>query len=224
MSRRREVPGKLSIERARRAQLLLATMVVERDEFRNPPEVVAGVDVSYAGNKAVGAVVFVDYRTLELIKYSTVVVDIKFPYVPTLLAFREFYPMAKAIVSAREVADIYMIDAQGRLHPYGLGAASHVGVVLDIATIGVAKRLLCGKVRERTNDVAYVEFDNKIVGAALWTRRSSKPIYVSVGNKVSLETAIKIVKHTTAKGRKLPEPIRLAHAVATKKRNSLARR
>ncbi|MHA1594718.1 MAG: endonuclease V [Candidatus Baldrarchaeia archaeon] len=221
MKRNLQTYGKISIEKARRAQRLLAEMVIEHDDFKNPPDIIGGVDVSYLGNRAVGVAVLLDFRTLELVEYATAVVDVKFPYVPTLLAFREFFPMAKAILSLKRNADIYMIDAQGRLHPYGLGAACHIGVVLDIPTIGVAKRLLCGTIGARSDDVAPVVLDDKIIGAAVWTGRSKKPIFVSVGHKVSLNTAIRLVKQTTRKGRKLPEPIRLAHSIATRYRSRI---
>jgi deoxyribonuclease V len=206
-----------SIERARKAQRLLAKMVIEKNNFPYPPRTVGGVDVAYVGDYAIAAVVVMDYNTLEVKEKAVNVVKVKFPYVPTLLSFRECYPMIKAIKKLKELPDILMVDAQGRLHPFRLGAASHLGVVLDIPTIGVAKKLLCGNIGERTNNWAPIYDKGELIGAAVWTKKNTKPIFVSVGHRVTLKTAIEITINTCKKY-KLPEPIRQAHIAATLER------
>ena len=206
-----------SIERARKAQRLLANMVIEENNFPYPPRTVGGVDVSYVGDYAIAAVVVMKYNTLEIKEKAVNVVKVKFPYIPTLLSFRECYPMIKAIKKLKELPDILMVDAQGRLHPFRLGAASHLGVVLDIPTIGVAKKLLCGNIGERTNNWAPIYDKGELIGAAVWTKKNTKPIFVSVGHRVTLKTAIEITINTCKKY-KLPEPIRQAHIVATLER------
>ncbi|MEX2701619.1 MAG: deoxyribonuclease V [Candidatus Baldrarchaeia archaeon] len=206
-----------SIEKARKAQMLLAQKVVEKDDFPCPPQTVGGVDVAYIGNYAVAAAVVVEYDTLSVKEKSVSIVKVKFPYIPTLLSFRECYPMISAIKKLKELPDIFMVDAQGRLHPFRLGAASHLGVVLNIPTIGIAKKLLCGSIGERKDNWAPIYDKNEIIGAAVWTKKNVKPIFVSIGHRVTLKTAIKITLNTCKKY-KLPEPIRQAHITATLKK------
>ena len=206
-----------SIEKARKAQRLLAQKVVEKDDFPFPPQTVGGVDVAYIGNYAVAAAVVVEYDTLSVKEKSVSIVKVKFPYIPTLLSFRECYPMISAIKKLKELPDIFMVDAQGRLHPFRLGAASHLGVVLNIPTIGIAKKLLCGSIGERKDNWAPIYDKNEIIGAAVWTKKNVKPIFVSIGHRVTLKTAIKITLNTCKKY-KLPEPIRQAHITATLKK------
>jgi len=209
--------GSFSIEKARKAQRLLAQKVVERDDFPYPPKTVGGVDVAYVGDQAVAAAVVVEYNTLTVKERTVCVVKVKFPYIPTLLSFRECYPMISAIKKLKEPPDIFMVDAQGRLHPFRFGAASHLGVVLNIPTIGVAKKLLCGNIGERKNNWAPIYDKDEIIGAAVWTKKNAKPIFVSVGHRVTLGTAIKITL-SMCKKYKLPEPIRQAHITATTER------
>jgi len=206
-----------SIEKARKAQRLLAQKVVEKDDFPFPPQTVGGVDVAYIGNYAVAAAVVVEYDTLSVKEKSVSIVKVKFPYIPTLLSFRECYPMISAIKKLKELPDIFMVDAQGRLHPFRLGAASHLGVVLNIPTIGIAKKLLCGSIGERKDNWAPIYDKDEIIGAAVWTKKNAKPIFVSIGHRVTLKTAIKITLNMCKKY-KLPEPIRQAHITAALKK------
>jgi len=206
-----------SIEKARKAQRLLAQKVVEKDDFPFPPQTVGGVDVAYIGNYAVAAAVVVEYDTLSVKEKSVSIVKVNFPYIPTLLSFRECYPMISAIKKLKELPDIFMVDAQGRLHPFRLGAASHLGVVLNIPTIGIAKKLLCGSIGERKDNWAPIYDKDEIIGAAVWTKKNAKPIFVSIGHRVTLKTAIKITLNMCKKY-KLPEPIRQAHITATLKK------
>ena len=206
-----------SIEKARKAQRLLAQKVVEKDDFPFPPQTVGGVDVAYIGNYAVAAAVVVEYDTLSVKEKSVSMVKVNFPYIPTLLSFRECYPMISAIKKLKELPDIFMVDAQGRLHPFRLGAASHLGVVLNIPTIGIAKKLLCGSIGERKDNWAPIYDKDEIIGAAVWTKKNAKPIFVSIGHRVTLKTAIKITLNMCKKY-KLPEPIRQAHITAALKK------
>jgi len=206
-----------SIEKARKAQRLLAQKVVEKDDFPFPPQTVGGVDVAYIGNYAVAAAVVVEYDTLSVKEKSVSIVKVNFPYIPTLLSFRECYPMISAIKKLKELPDIFMVDAQGRLHPFRLGAASHLGVVLNIPTIGIAKKLLCGSIGERKDNWAPIYDKDEIIGAAVWTKKNAKPIFVSIGHRVTLKTAIKITLNMCKKY-KLPEPIRQAHITAALKK------
>ncbi|MEM1885092.1 MAG: endonuclease V, partial [Candidatus Jordarchaeales archaeon] len=149
---------------------------------------------------------------------ETVVIPSKvyFPYIPTFLSFRETPILMKAVKRLKERVDVFMVDANGVLHPYFLGAASHLGVLLDKPTVGVAKSLLCGelldpiKLGERVT-VTPIVVRGRVAGAAVSIKRL-KPVYVSVGHKVSLNTAIKLVVETSKN--RTPEPIRMAHSVS----------
>jgi deoxyribonuclease V len=205
--------GKFSVEKARRLQLRLATRVIREDKLPGTIRYVAGVDVSYCEEWAFGAVSLHDYDSLTLTEARKARVKTTLPYIPTLLSFRELKPSLAAIKKLKQRPDVYMVDAQGIAHPYRLGFASHLGIFLDKPTIGVAKSLLCGQVQPK-NKAGWSPIINKdeIIGAELESK-SGKPIYVSIGHKVTLDRAIEIVEHCTRISR-LPEPIRSAHSLA----------
>jgi deoxyribonuclease V len=206
--------GKFSVEKARRLQRRLAMRVVREDMLPKTIRYVAGVDVSYSEEWAFGAVSLHDYSSLALVEARKARVKTTLPYIPTLLSFREFRPSLAAIKKLKRQPDVFLVDAQGIAHPYRLGFASHLGVFLDKPTIGVAKSLLCGQVqpKDKANWSPIID-KGEIIGAELRSR-SQKPLYVSVGHKVTLERAIEIVEHCTRTNR-LPEPIRSAHILAT---------
>lgn len=106
--------------------------------------------------------------------------------------------------------DLFMVDSNGRLHPFLLGAASHFGILIDRPTVGVAKTLLCGEILPKKDESRYslITLNGKVVGAAVNTRIEAKPVFVSVGHKISLETAVAIVLETSKF--RIPEPLRQA--------------
>ena len=118
--------------------------------------------------------------------------------------------------------DVFLVDGQGFAHPYGLGFASHLGLILDKPTVGVAKSLLCGKVEQNVEGVRVTPLKDKgeVIGAEVVTKQGTKPVYVSVGHKVSLKRATEIVMECTGKYR-LPEPIRRAHIIASEEKRRL---
>lgn len=197
----------------------LARKVILEDRFEEI-EKIAGCDVAYDEDRALSASVVLDYDALEVIEESVAESRVTFPYIPTFLAFREMKPLMKAIERLKNKFDVLLLDGQGIAHPRSLGIASHLGVVLDIPTIGVAKRLLCGELRGKVqpNKPAQIFYNGKHVGYALQTKSSASPIYISPGSKVSLASALKIVAHCIKK-HKLPEPIRLAHNLALVERS-----
>jgi deoxyribonuclease V len=206
--------GKFSVEKARRLQLRLATRVIMEDMLPKAIRYVAGVDVSYSEEWAFGAVSLHDYDSLALVEARKARVKTTMPYIPTLLSFRELEPSLAAIRKLKTQPNVFMVDAQGIAHPYRLGFASHLGVFLDKPTIGVAKSLLCGQVQPKNKAGWSPIVDrSEIIGAELGSG-CGKPIYVSIGHKVTLERAIEIVEHCTRMSR-LPEPIRSAHVLAT---------
>jgi deoxyribonuclease V len=184
------------------------------DCFIVPPRLVGGIDVAYRGNVAYATVVVLDYKTLGMVESATVKSTVENPYIPSFLAFRELRPMIKSIRKLRTIPDVLLVDAQGIAHPERCGSASHLGVALDIPTIGVAKSLLIGKVSElNKGGIGYLKDKEELIGASIVSQLGCKPIYVSIGHKVSLDSAIETVLATTKENR-IPEPLRLAHILS----------
>ena len=191
---------------------------VSRSNHIATPRFIAGVDISAgkAQGVATGAVVVLEYPELRLVETQVVQGRLDFPYVPGLLSFRELPLTLAAYEKLTITPDLILVDGQGIAHPRRLGLASHLGLFLDIPTIGCAKSLLCGRHDEPGIDVgSYTEVVDRgeTIGAALRTRPGVKPVYVSIGHKVDLEAAIYWVLKC-CRGYRLPEPTRLAHLAA----------
>ena len=210
----KKIPRNFSISRARYAQKIIAEKVLEKDFLPERIEYAAGVDLAYRDNHVIGSAVIVEYKSFKVVEKKYVITKVKFPYIPTLLAFREIFPAWSAINKLEKRYDIVFVDGNGRLHPYKSGFACHLGVIIDKPTIGIAKKLLCGRVGAWTRNYAPIYYNNEIIGYALKTLERAKPIYVSIGHKISIKTAIKLTLLFTRKGLKLPEPIRQAHILA----------
>lgn len=186
---------------------------------------VAGVDVGYpGGERARAAVVEMDFPEMRIRARAVIETPVSFPYIPGLLSFRE----APAILAALEqllgvpdgeprgLPDVLIVDGHGLAHPRRFGIACHIGILLDIPTIGCAKSMLigeAGELGEEAGCIAELVCEGEIVGAAVRTRRNVKPVYVSVGHRIDLESAISLVL-TCCQSRRLPEPIRQAHILA----------
>jgi len=211
-----------SIEKARRAQIELSKRIIL--EERLPPEIryIAGVDVAYVNDISIAAAVLLDYWTLQIKESKTDIRKTSFPYIPTLLSFREIPGTVTAIKKLGIKPDIILADGHGYAHPYRCGFASHLGLALKEPTIGVAKTLLCGSLEKlnRTEDTVFILDRDQIIGAQVTTKPGQKPVYISVGHMISLETAIRIVKHCTVHSR-IPEPIALAHQIATAEKGKI---
>lgn len=179
---------------------------------------VAGVDVGFQSGTAVAAVAVLSYPDLAQIETHLARRPVQFPYVPGLLSFREAPAVLDALQGIENDPDLILVDGQGIAHPRRAGIASHVGVLVDRATIGCAKSLLCGKhgvVGNSVGSYAYIVDRGEIIGAALRTKEGVKPVYVSIGHKIDLETAIQFVL-SCCRGYRLPEPTRLAHLAAAR--------
>ncbi len=198
------------VEKARKIQRIFADKILFKDIDLEKIRYVGGVDVSYRKGYAVAAAVTMDYKTLKVFEVKKVKVKDRFPYIPTLLSFREAPPVFKVVRMLNYPPDVLIVEGHGVSHPYGCGLASHIGVVLKMPTIGVAKNLLCGKLGEYKGNKAPIFFNGKIVGMAVITKPKTKPVYVSVGNMITLDKAVKIVEKCI-KNSKIPEPIRIAH-------------
>ena len=179
---------------------------------------IAGVDMSVrrTSKTAIASVVLLNYPDLEIIDIQTASGNLDFPYIPGLLSFREL-PLTMAACEKLSITpDLVIVDGQGIAHPRRFGLASHLGIMLDIPTIGCAKSRLCGSHNEPQNEPGnYSELvdKNEIIGAVLRTKHGVKPVYVSIGHKISLNTAIHWVM-CCCRGYRLPQPTRLAHLAA----------
>ncbi len=210
------------LRRLRRLQEELAARIrLEPD--RADYGTVAGVDVSYTrGSRAVAGYALFEPGGSRPLLGRTLAQNIGFPYIPTYLAFREL-PILQALLSQAEaegrLADVILVDGNGILHPRHVGIASHLGVLLDVPTIGVAKSLLCGEVDQRgmkPGEVRYVLLRGERVGAAVKLRERAEPIYISPGHRIDLERAIEVVLRCSTGRRKLPEPLQAAHELSQK--------
>lgn len=180
---------------------------------------IAGVDVHPADNADMmrAAICVCSYPALELIEQKTALVKTSFPYVPGLLSFREGPAALAAFQKLKQQPDVILFDGQGIAHPRRFGLASHLGLLLNIPAIGCAKSRLygsCGEPGTHKGDLSYLLNEKReIIGASLRTRDNVKPLYVSVGHKVSLDFALKTVLACCVKHRQ-PDPLRLAHHAA----------
>ncbi len=183
--------------------------------FRGQVKRVAGCDVSYTRDRKRMAAVFVvfSYPELELKEVAREIREVEFPYIPTFLSFREMPALVAAYRKLTELPDLVLVDGQGLAHPRKLGLASHLGVELGIATIGVAKSHLYGEYMEPgPNRGDYSILRDKAgrpIGAVLRTRDGVKPLFISPGNEIDIGDSIRFVLELT-RGYRLPEPIRFA--------------
>jgi len=207
----------VSVAQARELQLSLAQRVVTENGVINP-RFVAGVDISAPDAQGVanGAVVVLRYPELDIVEVEIAQGRLTLPYIPGLLSFRESPLILSACKKIRNVPDLILIDGQGIAHPRRFGLASHVGLFLDLPTIGCAKSILCGQHRPVGEDAgSHAELlDNgELIGEALRTKSGVRLIYISVGHKIDLASALQWVINC-CRGYRLPEPTRLAHLAA----------
>lgn len=200
-------------------QKQLAFEVIAQDDFKQPIKTVAGIDLGYdvKNDTSRAVVVVLSFPELELLESSEARLPIQFPYVPGLLSFRETPVAIKALENLKLAPDMILCDGQGLAHPRRFGIACHIGIIAEIPTIGVAKSILVGKyenLAEERGNTAPLVHKGEQVGVALRTKNKTQPVFVSVGHRVSLETATQIVLDCTPKYR-LPETTRLADKMAS---------
>jgi deoxyribonuclease V len=209
-------PWPTSLAEARAIQQHIRTRIITHDAH-GPIRTVAGVDTGYSGDSALAAVVVLAFPSLEVLDYAVARRQIDFPYVPGYLSFREAPAVLDALASLRITPDLLICDGHGLAHPRRCGIASHLGVLTDLPSIGCAKSLLVGT-HEPLPDVrgAWMPLHDQgeVVGAALRTRPGVRPVYVSIGHRVALETAIRFVMACVTRYR-LPETTRAADALAS---------
>ncbi len=200
-------------------QKQLAYEVIRQDVFDAPVKTVAGIDLGFdlKNDTCRAVVVVLTFPELELIESSEAILPVQFPYVPGLLSFRETPIAVKALEKLTVAPDLILCDGQGIAHPRRFGIACHIGLITNIPAIGVAKSLLVGKYESLglvRGSVSPLIHQNEEVGVALRTKDNVQPVYVSVGHKISLETATDFVLRCTTKYR-LPETTRLADKMAS---------
>jgi deoxyribonuclease V len=208
-------------EQAVQIQDSLRERVIRQDQF-GALGCIAGVDVGFTAGEARtrAAVVVLSYPELRLVESAVALRPTGFPYVPGLLSFREAPALLDALSRLSAQPGILLCDGQGIAHPRRLGIASHLGLLADLPAIGVAKSILVGRhqpVPDLSGAWQPLVDRGEVVGAALRTRQGVKPVFVSIGHRISLETAIALVLGCCTKYR-LPEPVRQAHRLASQKR------
>ena len=213
-----------SIAEARALQERLRGAVVERDALPRKLRLVAGADVSYDRGSPIlyAAIVVLDAETLETVEVASERALASFPYVPGYLSFRELPPLEAAFSRLRTRPDLVLCDGHGRAHPRRFGFACHLGVQWGVPTIGCAKSRLVGKHREpgpQRGAHTALRDGGETIGAVLRTRAGVAPIYVSIGHRVSLATARRLVLRFTPRVR-IPEPLRAAHAEVNRLRRN----
>ncbi|MCX7912282.1 MAG: deoxyribonuclease V [Dehalococcoidales bacterium] len=207
----------LSPRQAVEVQRQLASEV-RRNGDVGPVRLIGGVDVSvdrFTG-EGTAAVVVLSYPALEPVEMKITRGRVGFPYVPGLLSFRESPLVLGACEKIENAPDLILVDGQGIAHPRRMGIASHLGLLLDIPTIGCAKSRLCGECRvpaDGAGSFSEITDGGEVIGAALRTREGVAPVYVSVGHRISLDAAIRWVM-SCVRGYRIPEPLRLAHQAA----------
>ncbi|GAB4509070.1 MAG: deoxyribonuclease V [Sulfuricaulis sp.] len=206
------------VAEARAIQESLRGKIVARDRF-GKISTVAGIDVGFEkrGTITRAAVVVLDFPGLTLSEQAIARLPTRFPYVPGYLSFREAPAVLAAMKKLPTMPDLILCDGQGLAHPRRFGLACHLGLLLDIPSIGVAKSRLIGthaEVPEKKGGWTALEDDGEIIGVVLRTRAGAKPVYVSVGHRIGLASAVDYVMRCTTRYR-LPETTRHAHRLAS---------
>ena len=211
----------LSPAEARLLQGELASRVVE-----GPPldlsrvRYVAGADVSTQGDLGYATVVVLSFPDLSVVEVRGYESRLTFPYVPGLLAFRETPSVVGALREVESEVDAVIFDAHGLAHPRGMGLASHLGLFIDVPSVGCAKSRLVGEHEEpgsEKGDTADLVYRKKVVGKVVRTRPRVSPVYVSVGNRIDLVSSVDLVLQCCTRYR-LPETTRQAHNAANRLR------
>lgn len=213
-----------SLEEAQHAQREMAERVILTDHF-SFSHCVGGMDVSnnLYDTMIYASAVVLDKKNLQLVEEAAIAQNQLFPYIPGFLGFREAPALVAAFKQLKRQPDLLLVDGHGISHPRGLGIASHLGVLLNIPTIGVAKSILIGQ-PERTlgsakGDTVPLIWKGKQIATLLRTKERCNPLIISIGHRISLTSALDIVLQCQTRYR-LPEPTRQAHLAANRCRKA----
>ena len=205
----------MDIERLKEEQMAAAKKVITDDRV-GKVKLIGGCDCAYHEDVVIAAVVVCD-ENLNVLEKQTATVKSDFPYMPGLLYYREGKAIQEAFDKLDKKPDVLLVDGNGVLHPLRCGIASHLGVELNVPTVGVAKARLLGE----EDEVGNIKVGKEILGVEYKAKDHSKPLYISIGHMVSLEAALRIVEKATKPPHKLPEPLHVAHRIADKAREEL---
>jgi deoxyribonuclease V len=199
------------IVRAREVQDALRTRV-KIVPLKKTPEFIAAVDAAFLNDKVIAVAALYKYPELQHLQDTFVKEKTRFPYIPGLLSFREGHAIVSAIKKLKIKPDLILFDGQGIAHPKGIGIASHIGVVLDMPTIGCAKSRLVGEFKEPDKTKGgwtHLDYKGIRVGTVLRTRSNVRPVFVSPGHLIDIESSIEVVMKCVSEYR-IPEPLRRA--------------
>jgi len=215
---------KVKKEKLKDIQKRIAKKVVLEDRFPKTIKNIAGFDLAFSDDEAFVAGVVIDYKTSDILEIKVIETNLSFPYIPTFLTFREGPPIIKVYNRLNRKPDVILINGQGIIHPIHCGIASHIGVSLDVPSIGVAQSKLCGEYKEPKKVGHYnpITYNGKKVGYVYKSKKNCKPIFISPGHRVSLSTSLKIVVSCMGKY-KLPLPLRMAHVYANQMKKNYSR-
>jgi len=208
-------PWKVTPKQGLKIQKELADQVELKNHLQTP-QLIAGADISLTreSKEAFAGIVVLNARTLEIVDEYFIRGKIEFPYIPGLLSFREAPLLLKLFKKVSPAPQLVFFDGQGIAHPRKLGLASHMGLFLNCPTIGCGKSRLTGTYREpglkKGCRSRLADPHNNTLGTVLRTRDNCKPVYISVGHQIDLETAVRWTMKCTTRYR-IPEPTRLAH-------------
>jgi deoxyribonuclease V len=210
--------------RAIELQKAIAKRVIAADQY-GKINYVCGVDISYRDNIAYCCAVVVKRSDLSLAEAAYAQTAVNQAYIPGLFMLRESGPIMHTLTLLKSDFDLLMVDGHGQLHPRKCGLACYIGVTINKPAMGVAKKLLCGKVRKNGNGGGSVELDGQVFGRVISKRKRRKngytinKTYVSVGHRISLESAVRFAKELTRRGEWIPEPLRIADAGSKNRAN-----
>lgn len=207
----------VSVESAKKIQEELRTRIFANQTRIDTSKIkrISAVDVSYSNDRAKAVVCIFSFPDLKLLEKKVITKKVRFPYIPGFLSFREGPIILEAFKKIKLEPDLILFDGQGIMHPKRMGIATHLGIILNKPTIGCAKNYLWGEFKlpkEKRGSYSYI-YDKKTkerIGAVLRTKDRIKPLFVSIGFKIDLDTSIKIILKITHKYR-LPQPLRFVH-------------
>ncbi|QYN44294.1 deoxyribonuclease V [Gilliamella sp. ESL0441] len=211
----------INLEQLKLTQQQLAEQVNLTDDFNTSITLIGGTDVGFEdeGKITRAAIVILTYPDFHVVEYHVARLKTEFPYIPGYLSFREYPALLSAWEQVEHKPDLLLVDGQGVAHPRRLGIASHLGLLLDMPTIGVAKKRLCGHYNplpKVAGQMTPLTDKQQQIGWVLQSKNNCNPLFISSGHRISQDSALKWV-NLCLRGYRLPEPTRWADAVASNK-------
>jgi deoxyribonuclease V len=194
----------------KREQHRLAKKVLLRDDFDNV-KTIGGTECAAIGNKLLAVVIVCEFPSLKLIEKQSYLLDQPLPYKIGFQAYREMPAIIEAFNKLEQEPDVLLVKGMGINHPRKFGIASHLGIALNIATIGIVVKNTTGKIEK-----SKIVIDNDFVGFEIKTREHANPVYAAPGNKIAIGTVLDIISKSIKFPHKLPEPMHIAHKIAKK--------